>query len=173
MPRRSAISLLPAEVGRELDRRLAAGGFGGHADLADWLAGQGYAISRSSVQRHSAGLARRIEQIKVATEQAEALRAASPDEGAMAEGTLRLVQQRMFDLMLAAEEDDPRALASAARAVAEVSRAGVQLRRERREVLEEAVEAAEAKGRAEGVTDETFAVMRRLLLGERYAEQAG
>ena len=107
MPPRSKVHTLPAEIREELDRRLVARGFGGYVELSEWLDAQGYRIGKSSLHVYGSELEKRIEKLRLATEQAEALIAASPDDsGAMADSSLRLVQERIFQLMLTAEGGD-------------------------------------------------------------------
>lgn len=143
MPQRNKIHTLPSEVRDELDQRLIANGFGSHTELADWLAGLGFEISKSSVQRYSQPLERRIAQVKLASESAQALVTASGDDtGAVADASLRLIQERIYDVMLASEEEDLRLLSTAARALADTARAGTAVRQERRKVLKEAADAA-------------------------------
>lgn len=164
MPPRSTIQKLPEDLRRELDRRLIANGFGGHAELADWLAEQGWEISRSAVQRHSAPLERSIEQIRRATQAAESLVDASGDDGgAVSDATLRLVQQRMFDLLRATEDDDPKALAAVARSVADTSRAAAAIRQDRRKLRQEFAAQAETEARRAGISNDTAAALRRAL----------
>ena len=150
MPQRSRVRQLPAEVRQELNQRLIDGGFAGYSALADWLAEHGHEISRSAVHRYGAALERRIEMLRTATEQAEALVEASGDEtGAMADASIRIVQQRFFEALLSAEdgEVDLKALSGAGRAVADAARAGATIRAERRKVLAAAAETAERAAR--------------------------
>ena len=164
MPPRSTIQRLPEDLRRELDRRLIANGFGGHSELADWLAEQGWEISRSAVQRHSAPLERSIEQIRRATQAAESLVDASGDDGgAVSDATLRLVQQRMFDMLRASEDDDPKALAAVARSVADTSRAAAAIRQVRRKLRREIAAEAESVARGAGISADTAADLRRAL----------
>lgn len=165
MPPRSKVLQLPAELREELDKRLVARGFGGYVDLSEWLAGQGYQIGKSSLHVYGTDLERRIESIRLATEQAEALLAASPDDsGAMADSSLRLVQERIFQLMLTADGGDLKELAAAARALAEVARASISVRSERRKVLAEAAEKVRDEGRKHGLSDEALdAIDSRLM----------
>ena len=143
MPERSKIRRLPDEIRRELDARLIAKGFGDYTELSEWLAGQGWEISRSAVHRYGADLETRVERIRLATEQAEALVEASGDEaGAMSDASLRLIQERMFDVLMSSEEGDVKALSAAARALADTARAGVTIRQERRRALREAADEA-------------------------------
>lgn len=167
MPPRSKIALLPENVRAELDRRLIDGAFGGHEALAEWLQSQGFEIARPAVQRHSALLERRIEQVREATLASEALVEAVGDEqGAMADASLRLIQSKIHDLMMAAEDDDLKSLASAARALADVARASVSVQRERRKILREAAVKAGRVARRNGVSKDTAAAIREAIEGD-------
>ena len=164
MPSPRKVDLLPSEVRAELDRRLVAGGFGGYRDLVAWLSGEGYEIGKTALQEHGGLLKRRIDAVRVATEQAEALIAGSPDDqGAISEAALRIAQQSMFDVLLASEEKDPKALASAVTALAKASRAGIAVRAERRKVLAEASERQEKVIRRKGLDGATADELRRAL----------
>ncbi len=150
MPARSKVSTLPDDVRAELDRRLVEGGFGGYVELSEWLAGRGCHVSKSSLQRHGATLERRIEQTRIATESARTLVEAVPDDaGAMSLATLRMAQQRIFDLLLAAEDGSLQDVSRAARAVAELGRATGSVQRDRRAILAEAADRAESAALAE------------------------
>ena len=166
MPARSKVAQLPAEVREELDRRLIAGSFSDYTGLAEWLESVGCKISRSALHTHGSKLERRIEAVKVATEEAEALVAALPDDtGAMADAGLRLAQQRIFDIMLASEEGDLKQMASAARALAEMTRAGSALRADRRKVLAEAADRAGKAATSAGVSADTMAAISAAIEG--------
>lgn len=147
MPQRSKVALLPDGVRRDLDRRLTEGAFGGYVALSEWLAGQGFAISKSALAAHGSRLERRIEAVRLATEQAEALIAAAPDDaGAVADASIRLAQERIFEVLVAAEGGDLKELAGAARALAETARAGTAIRAERRKAAERVDKAAPKLG---------------------------
>ena len=166
MPRRSKVMALPAEVRRRLEQLLIERGFSGYSELADWLTEQGHPISHAAVHRHGAELERRIEQVKVATEAAEAFVAAVPDDtGAMADAGLRLAQERIFQVFLAAEGGNLKELAAAGRALAEMSRAGTAIRQERRKALSEAAGRAGKEMRRQGLSREGAAAIRKAIQG--------
>lgn len=122
--RRSRVDALPAELRAELDRRLVESGFRGYRELTEWLAREGHTLSRTSVYCHGRKLAKRIDQVQAATEKAKLLLASLPgDSGAIAEAAIRMAQQRIFDLLVDAEGNDPVQIAVAARAIAETARA--------------------------------------------------
>ena len=166
MPPRSKVAALPPEVREEVERRLIGSGFSGYVELSEWLAEHGYQIGKSSLHSYGTELERRIESVRLATEQAETLLAASPDDrGAMADSSLRLVQERIFQLMLKAEGGDLKELATAARALAEVARASMSLRSERRKVLSEAADKADGAARKKGLPKDVAAALRAAIEG--------
>ena len=166
MPRRAKVLALPRGLRARLDALIVERGFSGHTELADWIAEQGHPTGKSALHQHGAALERRIEQTRLATEQAEALLAAAPDDaGALAEGALRQVQTLIFDLLLAAERGDMKQITAAARALAEVARASISIRRERRQVLREAAQAADKAATKAGLTTETAAAIRAAIEG--------
>ncbi len=139
MPARSKVASLPGDVRDELGRRLVAGGFGGYRELVEWIESRGFRISLSSLHRHGQKLEERIEALRLSTDMAQAMRAAvDDDDGAFSEITLRMIQERIFNIMLEAEdESDIKALSGAARSVADAALAGKRLREERRKAAEE------------------------------------
>lgn len=147
MPARSKVEGLPDDIRVELDRRLVAGAFSGYAQLADWLTEQGHPISHAAVHRHGAQLERKIEAIRVATEQAKALVAGSPDsEGAFSEATIRMAQERIFQLLKTAGDDaNFKEVTAAAKAIAEMARASISVAAERRQAREEALQKVDSK----------------------------
>lgn len=154
-PQRSTVHSLPDEMREEFEKRLIRNGFSGYAHLVEWLGSQGWEISRSAAQRYGSRLRSQVERIRIATEHAEALLRASPDEaGALSDASIRVIQERMFDVLMQSEDgSDVRSLASAARALAETARASVAVRQDRRVALKEAARAAaeEAAKSAKGV----------------------
>ncbi len=164
---RSKVATLPEDVRKELDSRLIASGFGDYTQLAEWLRSQGFEIARSSVHRYGANLERRIEQVRLATEGAESLvGAAGDDTGAVADAGLRMIQQKLYDVLLASEEDDLKALSAAARALADTARAGTTVRQERRKILREAAVKAGRVARRKGVSKDTAAAIREAIEGD-------
>ncbi len=137
MPAPSAVDRLPEPLRHELERRLVGGGFSGYTALAEWLAEQGYEISRSAVHRYGQRVKRRMDAIRASTEAARLIAEAAPDrDDARSAAVIALVQSELFEAMLAlseAEQAEPedrvRLLSQAARAIAEASRASVAQKR--------------------------------------------
>ncbi|WP_435100816.1 DUF3486 family protein [Arhodomonas sp. AD133] len=178
MPQRSAVEQLPDDIRTELDRRLAQSGFSGYAELAEWLTGQGYQISRSAVHRYGQRLERRMETIRASTEAARQIASVAPDEeDDRSAAVISMVQSDLFEAMLALQEAqeegvDPTTrvalLSKAGRAVAEVSRASVNQKKfaaeVRRQTQQEAADAAETAARKAGLSDDGVAAMRAAIL---------
>jgi hypothetical protein len=159
MPRRPKITGLPPAVRAELERLLADQTHGGYQALAAWLAGQGYAISKSSLHRYDQRIQRSMAAIRASTEAARLIAQASPDEAdEHSAAVIRMVQSALFDAMLAvreAEDADPaqqvKLLTHAARAVAEASRASIGQKRWAEEVRAK-LDAVERTAAREGKT---------------------
>lgn len=61
MPPRSRVDLLPAQLRDELNARLVGNGFSGYQALSDWLAEQGYRVSKSALGVHGLELRQQFE----------------------------------------------------------------------------------------------------------------
>jgi len=159
MPRPAAVDTLPEPVRAALDRELAGRAFSGYGELSAWLGSQGYAISRSALHRYGQRVQRRLEAIRASTEAARLIADAAPDrEDSRSAAVIALVQSELFEAMLSLqqleEDDDParrvKLLSSAARAIAEASRASVAQKqwaeKIRRETAEELASQVEKEG---------------------------
>lgn len=173
MPARSAVEQLPDAVRRELERRLVAQGFGGYEDLAAWLQEQGFGISKSAIHRHGQRFEDRLAKLRLATSQAQAVVAASPDdEGAVNEALVRLTQERLFGILLDLPEmedgEATKVMPKLTRAIADLTRASVVTKRFTEEVRAKARAAAdkvEAVARKGGLSAESVDAIRREILG--------
>ena len=162
---RSSVSQLPAEIREELESRLIGSGFGGYTSLSEWLAGQGYEISRSAVHRHGQRLERQISKVKAATEMAVALVKDTPDDqGATSEAALRIVQQKMFELLLETEDGDIKSMGAAATALGRAARANLAVRTERRKAMTEAADKVRSEQAALGLSDEVLERIDAILM---------
>ncbi|HLW71362.1 MAG TPA: phage protein Gp27 family protein [Candidatus Binataceae bacterium] len=174
MPVRSTIkTLLPDEVRAELDRRLVASEFSDYDGLIEWLREKGFVISHSALGRYSMQFERKLTAIKMASEQARAFVEADPDmTGAMGDALVRLLQQKIFELLLEAQEiGDTGDLAKLARAISQLGRVTIR-QREWSETIRERLEAQKTavgkkigamRGEGGGLSDETADAIRRAL----------
>ena len=157
MAKRSKVLALPRALRERLDQLLVEAGFSGYEDLSAWLAEQGHPVSSSTLQRYGSQYEAKLESVRLSTEMANALVQASPDDaGAMADASIRLVQDRMFDLLLKSEEGDLKGVANAARAIAETARASAMIRAERRKIMREASEAVKKVAESEGLSPDVM-----------------
>ncbi|HEY6394792.1 MAG TPA: phage protein Gp27 family protein [Candidatus Binataceae bacterium] len=102
LPRKNKIRVLPRELKKELDRRLAEGDFSSHRALSAWLLDNGYKISPASLHKYGRHFERRLDAIKIATEQAKiVVEAAGGDDPALEEALMRLVQTELFGILTA------------------------------------------------------------------------
>ena len=161
MPAAGKIDELPADLRTALDARLVETGWRDYRGLSDWLAERGYQIGKSTLATYGRELKQRLEAVRLATAQAQALVEAAPDDqGALAEAAGRLVQQRIFALLVRAEESEnitPQSLASLGRAISEMTRSMIALRADRRAIVEQA--AAEAQAAAREASDSAGGVL--------------
>jgi Protein of unknown function (DUF3486) len=170
--RSKVLTALPKELREQLDQRLVKGSFTGYRELEAWLATQGFRISRGSLQRYGSAFERRVKTISIATQQARALAEASPDrEGSMTDALVRLVQEKIFGVLVEAEDIEDGQLTRIARAIADLGRATISQKRwaeEMRARLDEQKRAAGEKmddlKRTGGLSDESYEAIRAVLL---------
>lgn len=167
---RSKILDLPQATRAELDERLINGGFRGYEQLEEWLKSQGFELGKSSIHRYGSKLEQRVAELKRSTDQAKALVAASPDEaGDMSEALMRLLQEKLFTLLMEMDVDPENAsLGAIAKAMAPLARASIALKKYSAEVAEKARAAAEAADRIAtkgGLSADSAAEIRRAILG--------
>lgn len=144
MPPRSKVGLLPDDVRQELEQRLISRGFGDYEALSAWLAEQGFEISKSALHRFGQTFEERCGALRVATQQAKAIVESTPDdEGAMSEALMRLMQERLFTVLLEMEVDPSKVnIGAVAKALAPIARASIALKKYASEVRERARAAA-------------------------------
>jgi len=186
------------QVRKALEARIAAGGFASVKAFTDWMYRHGYRIDRAdarsgvsatppdvSEQRPADDapaddtpvFERKVDAVRRATTQAQAILAAAPDDGAIvSDALIRLVQQIDFDILVQLETGggrkvDPRALAEITRSVATLARASIQQKRwiaATRAKLEAKVAAAGAQVtdviRRGGLSDDAARHIRNALL---------
>ena len=175
MPRRSKIESLPKAVKEWLDRKLVERNFSDYRGVATELNAAlepyGLQVSKSGLHSYGQSFEERLKSLKLVTEQARAVVAASPDDdGAVNDALVRLTQEKMFGILMEIEVDPEKVdLAKLARAVAELGKASVLQKRwqaeARRQALEEAAKEAGAAGKSMGLTDEAVDQIQKRILG--------
>jgi len=136
-PDKGKIKRLPPDVRAEFDHRLVAGAFSDYRGLSRWLGERGYYISHASLARYGKALDRKLEALKLATEQARIVVAAAGDaDDTINEGLMRLVQGDLFRVLVELKEADPEKVDvnALARNVASICRSSVQMRRAAEEI---------------------------------------
>jgi hypothetical protein len=178
MPRRSSIEQLPRAVRDWLDRALVDGNFSDYRMLEEALHSKGFHISKSVIHRYGQKIERRFAAIKASTEAARMLTEGAADDcDARSEAVIALVQTELFEsivnLQEATDEDiDPAEriglLSSAAKNIATLSRASVNLKKFQAEVrarVEAAAAAVDKVVKTGGLSDDAADVIRRQILG--------
>lgn len=178
MARRNSVEQLPKPVRDWLDKSLVAGNFSGYQALEDALRERGCTVSKSAIHRYGQKIERRFAAIKASTEAARMLtEGAADDQDARSEAVIALVQTELFEsivnLQEASDEDiDPTErialLSSAAKNIATLSRASVNLKKFQNEVrskVEAAAAAVDKVVKTSGLSDEAANAIRRQILG--------
>ena len=171
MGQRSKIATLPPAVKSWFDTALVEGNFSGYKQLEAELKARGFDIGKSSIHRYGSAFEQKLATLKMASEQARAIVTAAPDdEGAVSEALMRLVQEKLFQVMLdfQVDPDKPMNIASAAKAVAELSRATVTQKKWQEEVRAKAsaaADAAEKIAKKGGLSAASVDEIRRSILG--------
>jgi hypothetical protein len=178
MPPVGKMALVPPEIRDELNAGLVGSAFGDLDRWTAWLNERGYSIGRSTVGEYSKGLKtsieKALERARVRVETARALGGISDaDKAALLEANEMVMLDKLMDLMddwdSVGADTRPKALANLIRASADLggsARGTAKWKAENeRKIREEAANAAETVAKAEGVSPETIARIRREVLG--------
>ena len=176
MPRRSKITALPKPVKAWLDQALIEKNFADYELLAKLLAEKGYTIGKSSIHRYGSNLERRIAAIKASTEAAAMIADAAPDDEDKRSGAVvSMIQSEIFETILKLQEADDadpaervKLLSAAAKNIATLTRASVNLKRfqiEVRDKVRAAADAAAKIGKRGGLSKSGVDQIRREILG--------
>lgn len=172
MGARSKVVQLPVQVKAWLDQELHRRRFADYEELAELLAERGYKIGKSSVHRYGKALEQRQAAIKAAVDGAKTLVAATgDDQDAMGQALIALVQQKLFDLLLAVEETkiEPAKMSKLTLAVSRLSRASVNQKKwsieAREKALDDAADAVEQAAQQQGLNKEQAQFWREQVLG--------
>lgn len=178
MVKRAKINDMPEDVRHWLERALVERGFSGYAELEELLREKGFEIGKSSIHRYGQKIERRFAAIKASTEAARILTEGSPDDqDARSAAVIALVQTEIFESIVnmqeSTDEDLPQAerlgmLSAAAKNIATLTRASVQLKRfqaEVRDKVQAAADSAAAVAKRGGLTPDAVDSIRREILG--------
>lgn len=174
MPQRSKVATLPENIKAELDRRLIQSGFSGYEGLEQWLGEQGWQISKSAIHRYGSKFEERLGAIAMATEQAKAIATAAEDDGnAMSDAVIRLIQEKVFQMLVEMESLDPEnvSLTSVGMMIAKLTSSSVQVKEQQRKYREKAEQAAKeienllGQSKNRGLSEDMAAQIRSKVLG--------
>jgi predicted phage tail protein len=177
MVKRSAVEMLPKEVKAWLDKALADGNFSGYALLEDTLKERGFNIGKSSIHRYGQKLESKLSAIKASTQAALAIAEAAPDDADLLnQSVMQMVQTEVFNSLVAMQEasaeENPalrlKMMTGAAKGIAELSRASINIKKHKIDVQAKAKTAAEAvgaKARKGGLTEDAIREIEEQILG--------
>lgn len=146
MPKRSKVDTLPRELKEWLDAELLRRGFADYVQLAADLQAKGAELSKSAIHRYGSKFEQRMAQLKVSTEQARAVVAASPDdEGAMNEALIRLTQDKLFGVLVDLDVDPESVnITKITKSIADLARSSITQKKWQIEVRTKAAERMKA-----------------------------
>ncbi|MGA9724812.1 MAG: phage protein Gp27 family protein [Candidatus Binatus sp.] len=97
---------MPKDLKEQLDALISDGSFHTSKQLAKWLGDNGFEISARSIDRYGQNFERRLDAIRIATEQARIVcEQFDGDDTQMQSALLRLVQTRLFELLAISNEN--------------------------------------------------------------------
>jgi len=176
MPARSTILGLPDEIRQWLDGEMVKRNFADYQAVVEQLnarlagAGLQLVVSRSALQRYGQKIEERIDGIRRSTDVARTIaREAGDDEGAMNDALARLVQDKLFNLLMDLEVDpDTIDIAKIGHVVADLGRASIAQKKHQLAVREKAKSVADdvaEKARKGGLTPQAADEIRKQILG--------
>lgn len=169
MARRSKVVSLPKGVKEWLDAALVDGNFADYELLAAELREKGYDISKSSLHRYGSQFEAKMAAVKLATEQAEAIARAVPDdENALGDALLRIIQEKAFSMLMKIEDEPQVGFAKLASIAIESGFSSTNIKEFRSKIKAKTKEAAvEVAGivKKAGLTDEAVDTIKKRILG--------
>ena len=103
------IKKLPPDLKEQLDRMLTEGTLHSCRQLAKWLGDNGFEISHAAIHKYGQKFERRLEAVRIATEQARIVcEEFKDDDERMQSALMRLVQTRLFEVLSATSESEPK-----------------------------------------------------------------
>ena len=99
------IKRMPADLKEKLDQLLSDGTFHSCRQLAKWLGDNGFEISHAAIHKYGQRFERKLEAVRMATEQARIVcEQFKDDDVQMQSALMRLVQTRLFEVLTAAND---------------------------------------------------------------------
>jgi hypothetical protein len=167
MSRRSKCRQLPTEIREELNRRLIENGFSNYRQLEKWLDDKGFNISSVSVWRYGKEFEEKLQKIEFLTSQAKAIcEVSGDDENNMGEALTKLAQQKAFEQLLKIDlNSEDVKFVTLVRAISDLNRSSVSLKKYRREIREKLEEATEDIAKNNGLSEELAQQIKAKILG--------
>ncbi|HEY9159393.1 phage protein Gp27 family protein [Candidatus Binatus sp.] len=176
---------MPTDLKEQFDALIGDGTFHTSSQLKKWLGDNGFEISSRSIRQYGENFERRLDAIRMATEQARIVCEEFKDDDAkMQTALLRLVQTRLFELLAVANEKPgprkrgsakiepakiaPVNIAAMARTVSGLVKAETEHQkwaehtREKVAAVEQKVEDARAKGLSKNAADQIRSVLMEI-----------
>ena len=175
MPRVSKVQKLNEEDREWLNKSLVERGFSGYEELEQMCRERGIDISSSALHRHGKSFQERLEAVRLVTEQARAVVDHAPDEeGAVNEALMRMIQERLFTVVMEAEMN-PGDISKVTKAIADLGRASVRQKRlaaevrkeAREELIKEQEERLEDLRGSDGMSEELESRIKGILMGKQ------
>ena len=99
------IKRMPLDLKEKLDKLLSDGTFHSCRQLAKWLGDNGFEISHAAIHKYGQKFERRLDAVRMATEQARIVcEQFKDDDVQMQSALMRRVQTRLFEVLTAANE---------------------------------------------------------------------
>lgn len=178
MPRPSLIGSLTAAERNTVNKAVMARNFADYDGLVAMLAAADLEINRTTLARHGLKLKKRLQMVKDATDAAEMLVSNSPDDtNARSEAVISMVQSEMFGVMVslqdldgASPEERVALLKDMSKSMLDMTRASQMQKKWRLDIVRqtrmEAANEVVAGLKAEGISADVEASIRRILIGK-------
>ena len=176
MARASSITALPKAVKEWLDKALLEGNFSGYHLLENELKEKGFDLSKSAIHRYGQKLESRLSAIRASTEAAKILAEGAVDEADNRSGAvIAMVQSDIFNILVEMQDAvgvDPKEkmkmLANVGRAMAELSRASISVKKYQTEVktrVDAKLNELEVSAKSSGLDMATLEMIRQQIYG--------
>jgi hypothetical protein len=104
--RKWKIRRMPKDLKKQLDSMLHAGTMHTSLQLSKWLGDNGFEISRQCIDEYRHKFERRLDAVRLATQQARLVcKQFKDDDMQMQSALMRLVQTRLFEVLVVAKEE--------------------------------------------------------------------
>ena len=170
MAARSKVHGLPPDVKAQLDAELVARSFSDYEGLSDWLAANGFEISKSSLGRYGKSFQERLGALRMASEQAKAIVAEMGDDaGEMGDALTAVAQEKLFGVLVDVQYDAGDVpIDKLVTSIAKLNDTSVKQKKWRLDVqrrVQDAAAAVDDAVQSGGLTDETAEAIRAKILG--------